>query len=78
MSVVNGEGVADTLLHYVDAREAAEQREPQAVSMSSVEVIKAYTAEENVHDELLCEALAVRYLAAEPAIRQKITPKMYL
>ena len=78
MSVVNGEGVADTLLHYIDAREATEQREPQAISMGSVEVIKAYAAEEHVHYELLCEALAVRDFAAEPAIRQTIAREMYL
>ena len=78
MPVVNGEGVADTLLHYIDAREATEQREPQAISVGSVEVIKAYAAEEHVHDELLGETLAVRDLAAEPAIRQIITWEMYL
>ena len=78
MPVVDGEGVAGELLHNIDAREATEQREPQAISMSSVEVIKAYAAEEHVHDELLCEALAVRDFAAEPAIRQIITREMYL
>ena len=78
MSVVNGEGVADKLFHYVDAREAAEQREAQASSMSSVEVVKANAVEEHVHNELLCEAFTMRDFAAEPAIRQVVTRKVYL
>ena len=78
MPVVDGEGVTCELFHDIDAREATEQREPQAISMSSVEVIKAYTVEKYVHYQLLCEALAVRDFAAEPAIRQIITWKMYL
>ena len=78
MPVVDGEGVARELFHDIDAREATEQREPQAISMSSVEVIKAYAVEEHVHDELLCEALAVCDFAAEPTIRQVIAREVYL